>query len=292
MPHQRPSTFRSLRSPCRGHLTKGARPLALSFGVGALTASVIASGLSTSCVTAPVTNRHGLALVPDSQMSALGTQAYAEMREKTPSSPDKALEARVVEVGRRIARASGADYDWEFTLFQDDKTVNAFCLPGGKIGVYTGILPIAKTDAGLAAILGHEVAHATAHHAQERVSQGLVAETGLTIASLTLGDSAYRQPVLAALGMGAQVGVLLPFSRRHESEADTIGLHYMAKAGYDPREAVELWKRMAAEEKGNPPEFLSTHPASASRVAALQSQVDSVLPLYASSEKQGSSLLR
>lgn len=169
---------------------------------------------------------------------------------------------------------------------------NAFCLPGGKIGVYTGILSVAKSEAGLAAILGHEVAHATAKHSQERMSQALLSQAGLAVASFSLGDSNSKGLVLAALGLGAQVGVLLPFSRKHETEADDIGLTYMAKAGYHPREAVELWKRMATQEKQAPPQFLSTHPLSKNRVTAIEARLDDVMPFYARSDKQPSGRLR
>lgn len=249
------------------------------------------AALLVTCTTTPVTGRRGLALVPEGQMTEMGVQAYTEMKQETPVVNDADVKAMVERVGRRIAVASGADYQWEFTVFKDDKTVNAFCLPGGKIGVYTGILPVAKTEAGLAAILGHEVAHATAQHSRERVSQQLLSNAGLIAAGVGLADNANRGLIMAGLGLGTQVGIMLPFSRKHENEADSIGLVYMAKAGYDPREAVALWQRMAQSEKGAPPEFLSTHPLSENRVTAIQAQLDKVLPIYARSEKQPSELL-
>jgi len=267
-------------------------PASFQFSFGRAAAVGAIAACAWQCTTSPVTERRGLALVPASQMNEMGTQAYAEMKQQTPLNSDAELNERIVRIGKRIAEASGVSYQWEFTVFKEDDTVNAFCLPGGKIGVYTGILPVAKNDAGLAAILGHEVAHATAHHSQDRMSQALLTQVGVAAAGLSLGDSRYKGPLLAALGVGAQVGILLPFSRKHETEADIIGLTYMAKAGYDPQEAVELWKRMAAQEKGGTPGFLATHPVSADRVVNLQNHLRDVQPLYAASTRQPSSVLR
>src|SRR5687767_5083410 len=177
----------------------------------------------------------------------MGIDAYRDVLQKSRVSTDPALNAQVTRVGQRIAQATGrTDYQWEFKVIED-KQVNAFCLPGGKVAVYTGILPIARDDAGLAAVLGHEVAHAVARHGGERVSQALLVQTGLaaTQVALSRGDPRTVQMVAALLGAGATVGLILPWSRAQESEADRLGLTYMAKAGYHPQAARDFWVRMA-----------------------------------------------
>jgi metalloendopeptidase OMA1, mitochondrial len=184
-----------------------------------------------------------------------------------------------------VADASGAKFDWEFKLIESDQ-VNAFCLPGGKIGVYTGILKVAKANAGLAAILGHEVAHATAKHGAERVSQSLATAGTMMAAGAAFKDSKYRNVIMGAMGVGTQFGVLLPYGRTQETEADTIGLRYMARAGYEPSESVTLWERMAKQGGGAPPEFLSTHPDSKRRAKDLEKQLGKVSGDYAGSNKQ------
>ncbi|MEC4687998.1 MAG: M48 family metallopeptidase, partial [Nitrospirota bacterium] len=167
---------------------------------------------------------------------------------------------------------------------KDDKTLNAFALPGGKIAVYTGIFPMARNEAGLAAIMGHEVTHALARHGAERVSQGLLAQLGLQVASVSLatrGASPETQrTIMAALGLGANVGILLPFSRAHESEADYVGLLLSAQAGYDPREAVRVWERMERASQRHPPEFLSTHPSHGTRIKQLLGWMTEALLYY------------
>ena len=254
-----------------------------------LAAVVFAS--ASACVTTPVTDRPQLNLVSDAQMNKMGDDAYAEILAKTPKSSNTALSARLEAVFRRIAAASGKTFNWEFALIDDPKTINAFCLPGGKVAVYTGILPVAKTDAGLAAILGHEVAHAVLRHGAERVSQTMAAQAGLAAASLTFNDSKYRDLIAGALGVGVQFGVMLPFSRRHESEADKVGLQYMAQAGYDPNEAVILWQRMAQAGSGKVPEILSTHPDPLRRADDLRNEIPKVTAFYESSQKQPSTNL-
>ncbi len=236
-----------------------------------------------ACVTVEETNRTRLAPLPDSYMNSLGASAYDDMLKTEKVSNDKAMTAKVLEVGKRLANVSGKSYDWAFTLF-DSKEVNAFCLPGGRVGVYTGIVPIAKTNAALAAVLGHEIGHAIARHSGERMSESLLVTGVLISVEEVMGDSNRKQIVMGALGLGAQFGVLLPFSRVHESEADQIGLTLMARAGYDPHEAITLWKRMAAL-GGNPPQFLSTHPDPERRAEALQSQLPAALALYEKSAK-------
>ena len=232
-------------------------------------------------------NSSGLRLLSESQMNKMGQESFLDIKRKTKISKDRDLKQKIQRIGGRIARASGKAYDWEFELFDEPKTVNAFCLPGGKIGVYTGIIPVAKNEAGLAAILGHEIAHATLSHGNERVSQGLIASIGLAAVEAVLGDSQNRNLILGGLGIGSQFGILLPFSRSHESAADRVGTEYMALAGYDPREAPNLWIRMAGE-GGRQPEFLSTHPDPIKRSKALEQNLGSFLPLYERSEKQAS----
>ncbi len=177
---------------------------------------------------------------------------------------------------------STSQYEWEFTVIQDDQTVNAWAMPGGKVAVYTGILPIAQGDAGLAVVMSHEIAHAVARHGNERMTQGLLVDLG----GLAISEALQKQPeqtrglFLASYGVGTQIGALLPYSRLHESEADRIGLTLMARAGYDPREAIPFWQRMNQTGGPRPPEFLSTHPAPASRIANIETYLPEALALY------------
>lgn len=225
--------------------------------------------------------RHRVAL-SSAEERALGISAEAEVlasaRVRT-----RGPEVELVErVAARLARATGdlhTEFEWRVSLVEGPEA-NAFCLPGGKIVVYTGILPVTESEAGLAVVMGHEMAHATARHGSQRMLHEELAQVALLGAQGSLGemDPAARRQVLGLLGAGARVGVLLPFSREHESEADEIGLLYMARAGYDPREAVRFWERMAAQSEGGaPPEFLSTHPAHASRIVALKAAMPRAL---------------
>jgi predicted Zn-dependent protease len=220
-------------------------------------------------------------------MNILGAQSYEEVLKKEKISKDPKLNEMVNRIGKRIAKASGADFAWEFKVIDNAETVNAFCLPGGKVAVYTGILPIAKNEAALAAVMGHEVAHATLKHGAERMSQQLATQAGLAAASLSLKNSAQRDLILGGIGLGAQFGVLLPYSRKHETEADIVGLKYLAKAGYDPKESVGLWERMA-KTGGKVPEIISTHPDPARRARDLEAEIPKVMALYDKSEKQPS----
>jgi len=242
-----------------------------------------ALGFLGSCATVEGTNRQQLMPLPDSYMDSLGLSAYADMKAKDPISKDQVLTHEMQAVAERVAAATGKQLDWEFTLFSS-RQVNAFCLPGGKVGVYTGMIPMAKTNAGLAAVLGHEMGHAIAHHSGERMSQQLLLSGALMSVDAIMADSAKKQLTLAALGLGVQVGVTLPFSRLQESEADTLGLIYMARAGYDPHEAIQLWLRMD-KVGGALPEFLSTHPDSAKRAAALEQQLAKAMIEYEASSK-------
>jgi len=244
--------------------------------------------ISAACQTVPITGRSQLMIIPEPEEVRMGVQAYQEILKKSKISRDPALNELVNRVGSRIARATGrADYRWEFTVIEDDKQVNAFALPGGKVAVYTGMFPVAKDEAGLATVIGHEVAHAIARHGGERVSQGLVVQGGLMAAQVAMAN---RDPqtvrlVTGLLGAGAAIGVILPFSRSQESEADRLGLIYMAKAGYDPRAALGFWQRMeqAARQRRAPPEFLSTHPSHGTRQRQIEQWIPEAMQHYHSS---------
>lgn len=218
----------------------------------------------------------------------MGVQAYHEILRKSKISRDPRLNDLVTRVGTRIARATGRlDYQWEFKVIEDDKQVNAFALPGGKVAVYTGILPVTKDDAGLATVMGHEVAHAIARHGGERVSQGLLVQMGLATAQAAMANRDPRtvEQVTGLLGAGAALGIILPFSRAQESEADHLGLIYMAKAGYDPRAAISFWQRMeqAARGRPSPPEFLSTHPSHGTRIREIEQWIPEAMRYYQAS---------
>jgi predicted Zn-dependent protease len=239
---------------------------------------------AVACQTVPITGRSQLVLVPESTEVQMGLESYQQILGKSKVSTDARLNEQVTRVGRRIAEATGrSDYQWEFKVIEDAQ-VNAFCLPGGKVAVYTGILPVTRDDAGLSAVLGHEVAHAVARHGGERLSQQMAAQ-GLTLAATQalLGgrDPAIGQLVGAALGAGVSVGVLMPFSRAQESEADHLGLIYMAEAGYHPSAARDLWVRMGEASKGRQQiEFLSTHPLPATRITQIEGWIPEALKHY------------
>jgi len=244
--------------------------------------------LSVGCHTVPVTGRSAIHLVPNDQLAASAAAQFGQMKQETPISNDAHYNAMVTRVGERIAYVAGPDIpnaQWEFVVFDDDSQVNAFAMPGGKVAVYTGIFKVAKTEADLAIVMGHEVAHVAAGHGNERVSQQILAAGGalaLQIGTNDMDDSD-RQLLLAAYGAGASFGVILPFSRYHESEADEIGLIYAAKAGYDPRAAVGFWERMEAQNGGNaPPEFLSTHPSGTTRIRKLNELMPNAVRIYES----------
>jgi predicted Zn-dependent protease len=235
----------------------------------------------SSCATTPVTGKRAFILVPFSQELNLGSQAYREFlsKERRNVSTDRRITRIVKRVAMRIAKQSDMpNLKWEFTVIRS-KQMNAFCLPGGKIVVYTGILPIAQNEAGLAAILAHEIGHAVARHGAQRMTQHLVLNAGLSAASLSLKDKKHKNLILASLGVGANVGVILRYSRKHEYEADEIGQIYMARAGYDPREAVNLWKRFSKHGRSDP-EFLSTHPHSPNRANRLNQILSKAMQEY------------
>ncbi len=239
--------------------------------------------LFLSCKTNPFTGKKTLALVSNSQILPMAFQQYNQFLSENKVVRGTSEAQRITTVGQKIARASERwlnangysgylkDYKWEYNLVED-KSVNAWCMPGGKIVFYTGILPIAKDETGIATIMGHEVAHALANHGQQRMSAGQLQQVaGVATAVAVSGKSQTTQQIVGtAFGLGSQFGVMLPFSRSHETEADRIGLQLMAIAGYDPNEAANLWRRMKANSGGQaPPEFMSTHPSSDTRIRNL-----------------------
>ena len=244
---------------------------------------LVLAALLGACATVPYTNRHQFNIISSSQEDKMGLQAWQEVLAKAKLSGDSQAAVMVERVGRRIAAAADQPgYDWQFKLIDDPKTVNAFCLPGGRVAVYSGILPLTRDEAGLAVVMSHEVAHALAHHGAERMSQGELVSLGGAALQLGMADKdpKVQQQVMNAFGAGANVGVLLPFSRSHEAEADHIGLILMAKAGYDPREAVPFWQRMEAEGGKKPPELLSTHPSDAQRIKKIEAELPEALRYY------------
>lgn len=247
------------------------------------------------CETNPYTGRKQLLMTSVGREMQMGAQAYNQIKsdpkmrlsqDPREVEPVKRVAARIVDAAKRSKYAEMAQqFQWEVSVIKDDKTANAFALPGGKMAVYTGIFPMANTEAGLAAVMGHEVVHALARHGAERMSQGQLANIGLQAAGAAIGLSGGNpmlgQATMAALGVGAQVGVLLPFSRKHESEADYIGILLAADAGYDPRESIALWERMAQMSgDGGPAEFLSTHPGHDTRIDQLKGWMPEAMAIY------------
>lgn len=248
----------------------------------------------TACSTVPITGRSQLSLIPGSSMMSMSAQEYGTFLKENKLSQNKEQAAMVSRVGTRIQdaveryfRSSGLqdylqDYKWEFNLVED-KQINAWCMPGGKVVVYTGIMPIARDDTGLAVVMGHEIAHAIAEHGNERMSQGLIAQLGGVALSTAISTKpeATRQLWMSVYGAGTQYGALMPYGRMQESEADHLGLVFMTMAGYDPNAAVDFWERMAAQKDGKaPPEFLSTHPSDATRIANIKRLIPSVIKQY------------
>ncbi|HAX46905.1 MAG TPA: peptidase M48 family protein [Nitrospina sp.] len=229
--------------------------------------AVICIGVIAACVTTPISNRSAFIMIPMGQEVALGKQAYSQILEQEEDSEDKVTTALVERTGLRIAKVSSMpNLDWEFHLIES-KQQNAFALPGGKVAVYTGLLPVAVNEAGLATVMSHEIAHVIARHGAQRMTQQLVLSAGLMVASISLEDDSQRGLIMGALGVGLTYGLTLPFSRSNEAEADQIGLTYMARAGYDPNEAVRFWERFANAKDGQEmPEFLSTHPTDKTRI--------------------------
>lgn len=227
-------------------------------------------GLIAACVTTPISNKSAFIMIPIRQEIALGKQAYNQILKEEKDSDDKKTTALIKQVGLRIAKVSAMpNLGWEFHLIESEQQ-NAFALPGGKVAVYTGLLPVAMNEAGLATVMSHEIAHVIARHGAQRMTRQLILTAGLMATSISFDNSKQKKVIMAALGVGIVYGLTLPFSRANEAEADQIGLTYMARAGYDPNEAVRFWKRFANIKKGkNTPEFLSTHPADTRRIALI-----------------------
>ena len=247
-----------------------------------------------SCSTVPLTGRRQLSLVPASEINAMSFQQYEQVLDTSRLSSNQEWASMVRSVGRDISKAveqymreiGEADnvkgFEWEFNLLAED-IINAWAMPGGKVAFYEGIMPIARNKTGVAVVMGHEIAHAIANHGAERMSLGLAQQLGgATLqAALSQQPQLTQQLAMTAFGIGSQIGVQLPYSREHESEADRLGLMFMAKAGYDPREAPAFWKRMQAEAGGSrPPEFLSTHPAPETRISQLNKYMDEAVAVY------------
>jgi predicted Zn-dependent protease len=234
-------------------------------GAGA-TALMAAAG---ACATNPETGRDQFIIIDESQLQQASLQAWAQMRQQVPAWNNAAAQRRLETVGGRIVQAAGrGNQRWEFALFNSDQK-NAFVLPGGQVGFYRGLYEICERDDWMAAVLGHEVGHVTGRHAAERYSREAATQTALQVA----GTQINSQLAMAALGLGAQVGLSLPFSREQEAEADIIGLRYMRTAGYDVRQAIPFWERMNSSGGSRPPEFLSTHPDPDNRIQRIRNYI-------------------
>ena len=229
--------------------------------------------LVAACATAPYTGRNQLLFTSEGRETRMGLQAFQQIKAKYRVSRDPEINALVTRVGRRVADAAQRpDYRWEFLVFEG-KEANAFCLPGGKVGIFTGILKYTRDEAGMATVISHEVAHALARHAGERLSQSMLAQAGGLGLGVALGGmgGVAGSAIMQGYSLGTQLGILLPYSRAQETEADNIGLILMAKAGYDPARALDFWWRMMKADKGTKmPEFMSTHPNDASRLKELE----------------------
>ena len=249
--------------------------------------------MALGCTTLPGTNKRAFLITSAEEETRMGISAYREILNKEKESTNLRAKKILERVGNRIAQIAEArhqlGFQWEFKLIESEQP-NAFCLPGGKVAVYTGILKVMQNEAALAVVLGHEVAHATLRHGGQRIAQNMAVTglvTGAALAGGLIKDPDTRRVTISALGAGATVGLILPFSRSNESEADSFGLEYAAAAGYDPREALGFWSRMAGSGGNKPPEFLSTHPADSSRIRNLEALLKDVEPLYLNSPRYG-----
>ncbi|ARN74217.1 M48 family metallopeptidase [Oceanicoccus sagamiensis] len=243
--------------------------------------------ITTACATSP-TGRSQLLLMPESEMDQMGVAAFTEMKTTIDVEKAAATNQYVDCVANAVIAVLPSDQqrNWEVVVFKDN-SANAFALPGNKIGVHTGILKVASDQGQLAAIIGHEIGHVLAQHGNERMSIEYASQTSQQLLGAVMEGTQEGAMVMAAMGVGAQYGVALPYSRSHETEADLMGLRLMAKAGFDPRASVTLWHNMAANANGAPPEFMSTHPSSQSRIKGLQANMKEALDLYSAAGKQG-----
>jgi len=247
-----------------------------------LVVAILLMALVAGCQTSAL-GRRQFKMMSETEMSQMGASAFTEISKQTPPSRDALANAKVNCVANAITQtltAVNAGSTWEVRVFADD-TPNAFALPGGKIGVNTGLLKVARTQDQLAAVIGHEITHVTQGHANERVSSEFATQTALqTLSVLADASNPLHGQMIGLLGAGVQVGVLLPYGRAQEREADLIGLDLMAKAGFDPRESIALWQNMAKAGGGQPPEFLSTHPSHGTRMRDLEERMPIAMPLY------------
>lgn len=249
--------------------------------------------LLAACSTVLLTGRKQLLLVSDSEVLTSSFQSYKQFIDSVPASADKKDAALVRQVGQKMAtvvenylKSNGkesevANFAWEFNLVKNS-SVNAFCMPGGKVVVYEGILPFTQNEVGLAVVLGHEIAHAVAKHSNERMSQQMLVQYGASLTDMLISDkpAKTRSAINTIYGLGAQYGVMLPYSRKHEYEADQLGLVFLAMAGYNPAEAISFWERMAANSQNSPIEFMSTHPSDANRIAKLKELLPEAMKYY------------
>ena len=249
--------------------------------------ALLSLGIFPACTTVPQTGRSALHLVSPDALASMASSQFGELKQKTPISRDPKLNAMLQRVGDRIAYVAAPDMpnaQWEFVVFDDDEQINAFAMPGGKVAVYSGLFKVVQSETDLAIVVGHEIAHVVAGHSAERVSQQMLAAGGALALQIGANQSdlsrSEKQLLMAAYGAGATMGVILPYSRLHESEADEIGLIYAAKAGYDPRAAIPFWRRMEAQKSGSPPEFLSTHPSDATRMRKLEALMPRAVRIY------------
>jgi predicted Zn-dependent protease len=256
--------------------------------------TVVAVVLFQTCSTVPLTGRSQLNMIPSSEMLTMSFQQYDQFLKEAKLSTNKVEADRVKRVGANIQKAVEKymsehaissrlrGYKWEFNLVEDDQ-INAWCMPGGKVVVYTGILPVTQDETGLAVVMGHEIAHAIAEHGNERMSQQLLQQVGAVGLMVAMKEEPAETQALwlGVYGVGTTVGIMLPYSRTHESEADHLGLIFMAMAGYDPHAAPEFWKRMAASKQGgSPPEFLSTHPSDQTRIKDITAWIPEAMKYY------------
>ena len=252
--------------------------------------------LLSSCSTAPITDRRQLKLIPESKLNAQAAQIFEKVKEKEEMSKDTKTLSQIKEIGKKMEDSIGEyfyqqklddptiNFDWEYILIENKKVRNAWCMPGGKIAVYTGILDVTKNKNGLAAVMGHEIAHAVAKHSVERASRGVLLNTGTQLLDIFSGgkvSQVNRVTGMNTVGLIQQLGIMNPFNRKQESEADYLGLIFSSLAGYDIREAPKIWERMQRYNKGKePPEFMSTHPSSENRILKLNDWINSVILDY------------